>query len=347
MIAKRTLSSLHRRVAVIAALFLLVQAASGMAISWRWEAARFFDPSGMTGTRGAADADADPEQVLGRAVANLPAASTTRIFFPGDARGVYFLQLDTEQGTHYASINPADGSVLRQGSVWRFPVEAALQLHFQPLPGWPGNLLVLALALALVSLGVTGFLFWLPGQDRGRGRLAIDTRQPAKRVVRQLHRTLGIIALPLLLTIAITGALLTVEILLAASGPSAEKKHYKISTFAGFSRALEAAQQAFPGTQVRDVRISQSGAVRFQFHKPDKDPWEINRVTTSLQAPSVIEPQPASELQAWWPQLLPIHTGSLLGIPGRLLATATAGILGLLTIIGAYMWLDRARQRRS
>lgn len=345
MIAKRTLLTLHRRVAILAALFLLVQAVSGAAISWRWEAARFFDPAGMTGA-GTPEGIAI-EQVLGPAVAQLPATSATRIFFPRDAWGVYLLKLETEQGTHYASINPADGALLRQGSVWSFPVEAALQLHSQPVPGWAGNLMVLTSALALITVGVAGFLFWRPGKGRGRGRLAIDTRQPATRVIRQLHRTLGIIALPLLLTTATTGALLALELLLDASSPTGETPRYATPTLAGFDQALDAAHQAFPGMRVRDARISRSGAVRIQLHEPEEAPWEIHVVTTSLQYPGVIGRQPAAELKAWWKQLLPIHTGSLLGIPGRLLATVTAAILLLLTLIGSWLWLSRARQRRG
>lgn len=345
MLPKRSLLTLHRRIAIVAALFLLVQAISGMAISWRWEAARFIDPAGMTGTPGSSETDI--EQVLGSAAASLPEAATTRIYFPHDIRGVYLLQLETGQGTHYASVNPADGAVLRQGSVWRFPVEAALQLHFQPVKGWPGNALVLALALALISIGITGFLFWRPPRGRGRGRLAIDTRQPAKRIVRQLHRTLGIVALPLLLTVAVTGALLAVEILLDSSGPSAEAPQYETPNFTGFAAALRTAQMAFPRTKVRDARISLSGAVRFQLYEPDKERWEIHRVSTSLQAPGAIERHPAGDLLAWWPRLLPIHTGSLLGTPGRVLATVTAAILLLLTLIGSWLWLSRTRQHRG
>ena len=52
----------------------------------RWEAARFFDPSGMTGTRGAADTD--PEQVLGRAVAAGGGEITRRLVAPGAVEGV-------------------------------------------------------------------------------------------------------------------------------------------------------------------------------------------------------------------------------------------------------------------
>jgi len=341
MLVKRTLLTLHRRVAVLFAFFLMVQALSGAAISWRWEVARFIDPAGMTASQ-SVERD-NIEKVMGRAVAALPEASSTRIYFPTSPQSTYLLRLETEKGTWYASVDPANGALLRQGTVWHFPLEAALQLHFQPLQGRPGNSLVLALALALITVGVTGFLFLRPRQGRWRKQLAIDFRSSGKNLLRQLHRTLGIFVLPLLLTIAVTGALLALEILLSPPASSAKKPDYVTTNFAGFACALKAAKQAFPETRIRDVRIS-GDVVRIQLHEPDNAPWAIHRVTAAMQAPCVIESQPASVRRAWWPQLLPIHTGSLLGTAGRILVTGVAAVLLLLTLMGFWLWLTRSRQ---
>jgi len=342
---KRTLLLLHRRIGVVAAVFLLLQSASGIAISWRWELARFLDPAGMTGTPTAGGNDI--AQVFHRAGEQLPDTDGLRIFFPRDESGVYLLQLETVKGTRYASVNPADGSVLREGSVWRFPVEAALMLHYRPVPGWPGSLYVLVLGLGLTAMIATGFLFWRPPTGRWLARLKLDRKRPPKLMVRQFHRTLGILALPLLLTTAVTGTLLAAEILLGNIGTRAGKPDFSASTFTGLDRVIGEAERAFPGSRVRDLRIANEGTVVVQLTEPGADPWAIHRVTSTLHAPGILDRLPAAKRGGLWPKLLPIHTGSLLGNAGRFVAAGIALVLLVLACIGLYLWMAGIRQRRG
>lgn len=332
--------TVHRRIAILVAVFLLVQAISGIAISWRWDLARIVDPVGMARSQDGVSGSVDI--VLSRALASLPVADSLRVFFPQNTKGVYLLRLETRRGSYYASIDPADGAILREGTIWSFPVEAALRLHFQPLSGWPGSLLVLLLGIALISTGVSGFLFWRPAIGRRRGRLAIDLRQPVKQILRQGHRTLGVLFLPLFLVVGATGVALALELLLATADLRLEDPQYDVLELNGLAPILGAAQKAFPGTQVRDLRLSSSGMVLVQLFERESSPWSIHRVTGSIDAPTKLGVRSAADVQGWWPKLLPIHTGSILGVPGKVLATLTASVLAVLALVGLWLWLSRA-----
>ncbi len=345
MPSKRSLIKWHRRIGIVIAFLLLLQAATGMMISWRWELAGFIDPAGMTadgvseGTPG--------QHVLQRASPQLPDSSAIRIYYPQDVDGVYLLQLETRQGTQFVSVNPADSRILRQGSIWRFPTEAALKLHFQALPGTSGYLLTMILGLALTTMIITGLLIWWPRNRQWLSALRIDPGIPMRRLTRQLHRTLGIATLPLVLVIALTGFLLAAEMLVDAAGaPRVAPAAYSPTQFNGLDQAVAAAKRAFPAQQVRDIRISPERAIAVQLWDPERDPWTIHRVTTAGGKSGKVTILPADERQALWPALLPIHTGTLLGTAGRLIATGVAFALIVLTGIGLYLWLAGTRRQR-
>lgn len=344
MIAKRSLLTLHRRVAIAAVLFLLVQAASGIALSWRWEFARLIDPAGMSGSPAAEDVSIEAR--LASLANSFPEAADLRIFFPQSERGVYLVRIQTPGGIRYTSVHPADGRVLRQGSVWRFPSEAALKLHYQPLTGWPGYLWVMALGIALITLLLTGLEYWRQAAGGWQRKLQVEYRAPRARMLRQLHRSLGILALPLLLVIALTGIVLAGELLAGALGTPASAPEYSRPELSGLDRAVAAARTSFPASQVRDIRISPQGEAAIQLWTPGTSPWAIHRVTLDLDDPKQLDRLAADERQALWPLLLPVHTGSILGGTGRWLATGTAGAFLLLASLGGYLWLKRARRPR-
>jgi uncharacterized iron-regulated membrane protein len=340
---KQSTLRIHYYAGLTVAVLVVLQAITGVAISWRWDLAQIISPSAMTGTSGLAPMGL--ESLLATAGEQLPRTSAIRIFFPHADDGVYFLQLATEEGVRYASVDPSGGRVLKFGDVWAFPVEAALRLHSQPLSGRPGHILVLAIGLLLTVLGVTGLLYWWPGNGNWRSRIAVNFRQPFKFVVRSLHRATGICLLPLALMMAITGMILAGELIVTAASAGSVDRYDPVGD-EKIDEIVHLARAHFPEARVRDIRLMNGGPATVQLWQPGTERWSLQRVVIDRARDQVIDVIPAADNGALWMKLLPFHTGSIVGVTGRVITTMTGIGLLLLATLGLVLWLTKRRRTR-
>lgn len=328
----------HRRVALVFAPLLLLQALTGAALVFKGPLARAFDPAAMTRT---GPGIAPVSLLAAQAADAVPGARVTRIFFPASPQDIALAEIDG--GASYAALDPGSGAVLRSGSVWRFPLEAALQLHYRLMDGRLGMALVLANGLALALLAATGLKHWWPGRGRVVKGLKINRRAPGRVRLRQWHRSGGVLASLLVLFSATTGVLLAAPDLLDAPAAPAPVPP---RTPAQIDRAVASARAAFPGRSVRDVRFPAAELIRVNLLAPDRNARAVHVVSVRLSDGAVLDALPARDNPALWMKVLSLHTGDSFGLTGRLLLLGEALVLAALALSGPWMWWRARRLHR-
>lgn len=331
---------LHRMIGLAMAAFLLVQALSGAMLVYRGPLARLIDPVAMT------SGGAGPEVSVGAAVvqANRAAAGyrVTRLFAPEADGATYFAQLgDRDGATRYASVDPAGGAVLRSGSVLAFPVEAALHIHYRLMADRVGMAVVVLNGIALLAMTASGLAYWWPRRGKMGKALAVRWTLSPRLVLRQCHRTAGVLLSAILLFVATTGLLLAVPELVGSGAASAPSP----ASAAAIDRSLTLAQTAFPDASLRDLRIEDDRLI-VNFHAPDRNARAIHRVIVTLAQPRIVSATRAQNNPALWMSVLPLHAGDAFGAVGQAVLLIVALALAELCVSGPLMWWQTKAARR-
>ncbi|WP_157218570.1 PepSY-associated TM helix domain-containing protein [Flavisphingomonas formosensis] len=329
---------LHRYAGLTMALFLLVQAMTGALLLYRGPVERWLDPAGQTSRSQGAIVSAG--RAMAAASAAVPGARVTRLFAPDASRAIWFAQMvRRDGGSAYATVDPAGGAVLRIGGLSRFPMEAALQLHYRLLSGRAGMAVIAMNGLALLLMAVSGLAYWWPKRNPARA-LAIRWSLSPRLVLRQAHRTVGVIAAAFLILLSATGFLLVFPDLLESGGGAPPAVPTAVQT----DRALALAHSAFPGAALRDIRIG-GDRLTVNLHAPERNARAVHVVVVALADPHLISVTPAERSPALWMPLLPIHTGDFLAPVGPPVWLLVALSLAALAITGPIMWWHIAAQR--
>ncbi len=337
--SKRQTLTLHRWLGLVILLPLLLQTLTGLMLVYKWPLARLLDASGMQ--RATQHVDSTPGRIVELATGLWSESKIRRLYFPDSAKGTFFLLLQQGDGErYYASMDPGDGRVLREGNIWQFPVEAALQLHFQPLPGWKGNTLVLLTGAGLLALMAAGTVAWWPRKGRWRQSLGIRGGLRRRLMIRQLHRTLGILMLPVFAVIAVTGSLMALEIALQNTGPGTAGTQRVPEPVSGadLDRTIALAQSVVSGARLRDISFP-DGNTKVQFHAPEINQRAVHSVLVGGHPLQVLKYSPAQENTAWWVTLLPIHSGDILSPWGNWIVLGAGFCLLVIGSLGAWLWL--------
>lgn len=340
MIGKPGLFRVHKWLGIAAATFLFVQALTGVALVFGPELARLIDPSGMTSGPGAADAA--PKALIAAAEAQYPDYRISRLVYPATGADTYLVHLTDERGTvRYVSLDRHDARVLRKGSIWHFPLIALFNIHDQWLSGRPGMALVMVSGLSLAVMAISGFTFWWPRRSI-RKSLAVRWDSKPRLLLRQLHRTTGVLAFPLLLFQAVTG--LTIVIPMVTDQPA--KEWNTRETFAPRAElAVALARPRYPGHAIRDVRVVSPDRINVFFMAPERNSRAVHRVTVDTQNGRVEAVLDASADRSIWVVTYPLHTGEFFGLAGRIVLLFVGLALAGQTGAGAVMWVQSRRAR--
>ena len=330
---------IHRIVGLSMAAFLFVQAITGALLLYRGPASRLIDPIGMTSTGSGAAISVGT--VVMRAESALPGYHVQRVVAPDAPGAIWFVHLSAQQGsTAYAAIDPLGGAVLRTGGLLRFPVEAALQVHYRLVAGKAGMVIVALNALALLLMVVSGLAYWWPKRNPGKA-LAIRLTAAPRLILRQAHRSLGVVMAAFLLVIASTGLLLIAPELLE----SGKQPPRLILPSSAIDQSLALAQASFPRNALHDARFSGDRLI-VNFRAPERNARAVHRVVVQIAPTQIISTTPADKNPALWISVLPIHAGNVLGEIGPALLLIVAISLATLAISGPIMWWHIRAQRR-
>ncbi|MBW8812935.1 MAG: PepSY domain-containing protein [Caulobacterales bacterium] len=347
MLAKRRLLQIHKWCGLVVFAFVVVQAVTGSMLVFRDELAQLIDPAGMV--RHTAGGEAPLGRVVASVRAVYPGYELQRIVFPHADRATYFVHLVNAGGVvRYASVDPGDAAVLRSGGVWRFPVEAALLIHYQLMAGRPGLTAVSALGLALLAMAATGLAYWWPRPGRWRAGFSVNWRMPGRVVLRQVHRAAGPVAALLVGLSAATGVVLAVALILGpGSTRSTAPSGLPPVSDANIDRAFALARATFPGRAIRDVRMPAPGRFNVFFRAPERQPEAVHGVKIDLPTLRIAAVTPAAADRSLSTAVLPIHMGESAGLVGRLLILMEGLALALLAVTGPLTWLLTQRGARK
>lgn len=343
---KRDLLRAHRWIALFLAPLIFLQALTGSLILFRAELMRATLP--QPASRHSATTALPISAMFSAAAQAQPHHHVVRIFLPATNSDAAFVQLaDTAGSTRYVALDPATARVLASGSIWRFPAEAALQIHYRLLNGKWGMAIVLLNALVLMVMSATGVLYWWPGRRRLAKALTISRQAPPRAQLRQWHRSIGVILTPMLLFSAATGLLLIVPDLLAQ--PPAPARQTAPAAPELIDRAFARAVEAFPQARPRDIRLAANERMDVNFHAPRYNSQAVDAVSIRLSDGRPLKRVLAEDNPAPWITWLPLHSGSVIGWPGRILLLFEGLVLMILATTGPLMWWQarRPQQRKT
>jgi uncharacterized iron-regulated membrane protein len=338
---KPLLLKVHRWCGLVVCALILLQALTGSAMVFRTGLAEALDPHGMT--RATTAGQAPLSAVLASVQARYPGYQIQRMMWPQDARATYFAYLvDSAGHMRFASVDPGDARVLRDGMIWRFPLELVLAIHLRLFMEKTGLAIIMLMAASLLTMVVTGVAYWWPKRGGFKKALAVKWRAPAKMLLRQLHRSTGLVVGLVATMSVVTGGLVGAEYL-SEPGPltSTSPRPGGPYGLAGVDEALAAARNLYPGRGLRDVRMPGPGVIKICFWAPQRSALAVDIVKASLPDGRVTSVAPASADNNIWVTLLPIHTGEAFGVAGQVVLFLAGLGLAALAVTGPLMWLQR------
>lgn len=351
----------HKYLGLFLGLLLSITGISGSLIVFDRELDEILAPHTASFEPAATMASLD--RVLNNAVAAVDNGTMpTRIALGRDSSAphiVRFPAVEDAPGPLEVSINPGTGEVLAIRNWGEYAVTWFYHLHLSFLGGARGELLVGIMGIALAFFCLSGIVIWWPKAGRWRRALTIKTDAGAYRLNFDLHKTIGLYFLPVLLMLALTGIEIVwhepVERVVAAVLPVTES---------AVPRSLASSEPDARVDAIADSARSvypQARIARIYFPRAEDDPYQVTfihpeetwneyartSVYVDRSSASVLgysdgrEQAPGNVVLDW---VFPLHNGDGLGIVGRWLVFFAGLMPAVLFGTGIYMWW---RKRKS
>lgn len=255
-------------------------------------------------------------------------------------------------------LDPAGGDLLLTRRRGHDLLLTLREWHTHLLGGHGGETLLGAIGWASIFLLASGIVLWWPGRRRLIPNLRPYAQPPIRRWL-TWHRSVGALALPMLLLITLTGTLMTYHrathrvLHSLLGGPPDRPPPARIQPreqAIDWRAVLDAAQRALPNAELHRIGLPQAGDARMNIRARSRGEWHpvgrsviwLDPYTARVLARrNATTDDAASRLDG---ALYPLHSGAVGGWPWRLLATL-AGLLPLFFVVtGLLFW--RARTRR-
>jgi uncharacterized iron-regulated membrane protein len=345
---RRKILSIHRWLSLGAALFWLLQAATGILIVFHWEIA---DASLSTLHR-PTDLAAIERRINTLAPAE-SGARATGIWTTAGLPDRYNLYFEDGAGNSRSVRVTGDGTIIDMPREDETPIMSFLVgFHHDLLGAW-GSWIVSISGLLLCSNLLLGLIAAWPRRGTWRTALLPIRKGPAAARLYSWHRAVGLWAVLPAFAIAATGTMLkfeqgvgtlvgTQDVSLPANPPAGPP--------IGFAAAAGAALAAVPGSSLTNVAWPEGEDATYRILV--RAPGEIRRAYggsivlvdandgTLRGVWPIAEAEPA---RAFMSALFPIHTGEAGGLIGRILSIAIGLWLITMIVAGFLLWLRRRR----
>lgn len=305
---------------------------------------------------------ADPA-VLGDLAARLldQAGNGESLVFASDRFGL--VQWRHGEAGFYAS--QTGEVVARWTSQWQRPELWLFDLHHHLLAGEAGETLAGIAGLAAVAFAVTGSLLWW--RTRRTFQLRLWPARMTGPALRMHHRDLGIVSAPLLLFLALTGAMMLFRpvaglVLAPWTSPAALERDLKpprlqsgpLSPATDWRGIVAAAHGAFPDAELRIVSTPRKPGDPIVVRMRREAEWTTNGRTMLwfdaangrlLGQRDALALQPGTRA---FNLVYPLHAGKVGGLVYRLALTLGGLALFLLGALATWsFWFRRSRQDRA
>ncbi len=235
---------------------------------------------------------------------------------------------------------------------------AVHDLHTNILTGedGPGAVFLMITATLLVLLSITGIVLWWP-----RKILSVNWNASSRRIVFDLHNALGFYAFVFMLLFGATGVIIHWQ---SAMLPAANRAlhitdaepefHSKAANATARHQALEdvarTAALAVPGARVTQISLPKTSGVYRVWMKYPEDSTPLGRTNLLIdpysgavlwQRTSRSAPTTTRFFRQWNREL---HTGDILGWPGKILMCLMSLSLPVLAVTGPLFWFRKRRK---
>lgn len=343
---KNLLLTLHLYVGLAAAVFLICISLSGAILAFEPELNHVFHPrlTDVTPTGPPLNWDVFRARVEQQS----PGWKLIRFYFPDQPdRSTYVrLRNTATHKIHHVYVNQYTGVVLgstEDGSNWILKVH---DLHVNFLSGKVGNQIVTWSTVGLLTLSLSGIILWWP-----RKVFRFQRGVTSARFNRDLHLSVGFWSSLAMFAFAVTGLGLhyqTGKLLDLLNTPKSA------TNLPGHGTSIEGmmatAREALPGAAIPRLLLSEKkGDPVFLYMRFPEDKTPAGRSFTTLDpktgavlsvGSSRTAPLMQTALVQWTRE---IHTGTLLGLPSKILAVCFALLLTVLAITGPLMWWNKQR----
>ena len=353
-----TIKKLHRTLALFVAVFWLVQALTGVALTFRHEIdnATLHDAA-PAGAPVAARTDALGERIESIQHAGGKVSSLWVASFAIDRFDIYYAdasgadRLMRVDGAGHILRDGLEGAAFTNGGLFR----TLTDIHTTLMAGDVGRWIIAISGVLLLSNIVFGLTLAWP--RAGAWRQVLIPR-PSRNTSAQLygwHRAVGLwIAVPLLVIVLAGVALrFDTDVERALGVVRAEP----VGAPAGALdvrpvRALDIALARFPGSTI--TALSMPSEEKPWYRMRVRAPGEVHRLygTTTLFVSAVdgavlkeYAATTAAFARSLYDVLYPLHTGEVGAIPGRLLIVALGLLLLATGLFGIFLWFTRRKRR--
>ena len=257
----------------------------------------------------------------------------------------------------YLFVDAHDGAVVADSDREWLPFAVLFQLHQRFMLGEPGGYAVGITGFALVFMAISGLVLWWPRKLKYAFRVRWDGNRLA--VSYDLHRCVGAAFALLLIVNAVIGISMAfdeaspalVNRMAGRDGPQIPAaRSNALASGRPLDEIVAAAERAFPGGFVSRIAIRGGNApvvVRKRL-ATNNETHGMNRIYVDAASATVLRVSPLADLppgSAMFEWLLPLHTGTLVGTPYRLLLVV-AGCVPLLSLVtGLIVWRSKARRK--
>jgi uncharacterized iron-regulated membrane protein len=339
------LNLLHRWTGAIVGLLLAVIGLSGTILLWEdvWVS--------VPGAEAPFRPDADPAAAVAAAADEGPLSYIT---FASEDFGLHQAIYADDSGAYLDQ----DGQVVAQWTSQRGRPELWLfDLHHHLLAGDTGEIVTGVLGLLLVFFSISGAVLWWRTRKTFQLRL-LPPRMTRPAIVRH-HRDIGIVSVPVLLLVAVTGTLMVFkplsQLVLAPLGDTSARPQAPVvaaapSAVPDWPAVIAAAHQAFPGAVLRRVQLSsepgKAATVRFR-QSFEWTPNGRSYAYVDLSNATVVErvdPATGNAAQGVQEKFYPLHAGKVGGLAWKLALTAAGLALVMLGTFASWsFWFRRPK----
>lgn len=289
---------------------------------------------------------------------------------PGNAAQVIFYNLEPEY-YYLIYLNPFTGEILevKDASSGFFPF--ILDGHFYLwLPREIGQPIVATATLVFLAMMISGLILWWPKNKKAtKPRFSIKWNARWRRKNYDLHNVLGFYATWIAIILAVTGlvwgfewfaegyykmaggdkSLLYVE-------PKSDSTLTAQSDIPSIDRLYTKMRAENPTAEVLEVHIpaTASSAIEVSINPDDQTYWQTDYRyfdQYSLKELSVDHIYGKSANASVADNLMrmnyDIHTGAIIGLPGKILAFFAGLIVASLPITGFYIWWGRKQKKKA
>ncbi|MFG4003131.1 peptidase [Flavobacterium aquidurense] len=291
----------------------------------------------------------------------------TRIYtFNDPLRTMQILAKDSDKKAQFFSIDPYTGKVLATTPQEKRFFVFVLKIHRQLLLGDTGQIIMGTSCLIFVIMLISGIILWWPKKIKNlKQRLTVKWGASFKRVNWDFHSTFGFYSFLILLVISLTGLSFAFTwfqdgVYFLADGttkrPSAKVKNPtktdpKLNNTAFYQSIYNKADSIFPYTGNIQIRMPVDTINSILVLKENTEKTIPNQSSAAY-----FDKYTAEEIEARPYESFsngdkikrlnyPIHTGSIYGLPTKIIAFSVSLFALTLPITGLLIWLGKKKKR--